>query len=115
MSHSIGIRKQEPLVLLDYTGNLAVSSSLTKAVPCVGLVFVSGLIYSSKAISLTISEGVASGVPTYRYSRAYSIVAGDTLPIEWPLHGKYIQVVLTNSSPTDVAAIESFLILRGIE
>lgn len=109
------IIRQEPLVLLDYTDTLAASSSLVKEVPCVGLSFLCGLIYTSKAITLTISEGVSSPATNYRYTQTWTIAAGDTQAIECALHGKYIKATLTNASLTDDAAIEAFLSLRGIE
>lgn len=111
------INRQRPIVVQEYIDTIGIGETEeTEAMPVVGYSFLYGMIYSSKKITITIFQGCndSGGVASYRYSQSYTVNAGECEAIETPIFGKFLKIKIDNDSG-EIASIESFFCVRGIE
>ena len=108
---------QTPVVLMDYCGTIADGTSAnTVGVPIIGLTMASGLIYSDRAVTLIMKQGVSehTGAFVYRHTRNIAIPAGECRAIEFPVFGKYCSLEIANASG-GLATVEVFFSIRKQE
>jgi hypothetical protein len=110
----INLLRQKPIVVIDYCGNLADGFSVYDEIPCLGLTLCYGFVYSDRALTLTINQGVndKAGALAYRDPQVFAISAGVARTLEIPIVGKFLRATLANASG-GVAALETLFQARG--
>lgn len=108
---------QEPVVVLDYVGTINTGQFVaTDGVPIVGQCLIYGMVYSSQIVTLDLQQGINDNLGSfvYRHSKMTTVLAGSGTAIEFPVHGKYCRIVITNSSGFS-ADVEAFFCARPYE
>lgn len=109
--------RQKPNIIQDFHSTIAnLATQATDVIPVVGYTFLYGMVYSDKAVTVTISQGCndTGGSVNYRYTQSFSVNATESEAIEVPIFGKFLKISIQNSSGS-TATVESFFCVRGIE
>lgn len=108
--------RQVPVVLLDFSGDIADGGSESEETACIGLSLVTVLIYSSRAVTLTIEQGCndRGGSKSYRDTETIAVAAGTCEKRQIDIAGKFVKATVANASG-NTAAVECFVTCRGAE
>lgn len=104
---------QTSIVVLDYVDAIPDTQTRQGETPCVGHVWVYGMVYSDQAITLNIDQGVndKGGVLVYRKTTTVAVAAGTAEDAKVPIIGKFVRVRLVNNSGF-AANVEAFFAIR---
>ena len=106
---------QEVLSLWNESRVINNGVTVNKETPSVGYVYICGMVYSDRAVTLTIKQGVSdrTGSLVYRQTKSFAIGAGSTAIVnDEKIYGKFVQAEISNTSGL-AANMEIFLGLRG--